>query len=188
MKLILKNTWMFAPNFMVIHPNSLFVTEVAMVNIMVALKEKSGDHQSCCDSSSGDKKRLYKTISVWTKVLANKNIFSHIVFWVSRTLPQKEGFVCLKKVSPVSHTIRSARPICIITVLLLTRCRISICCCSQVFIELYNIRRLQWMEAFMCRHYTCCVCVLPPGLQICRTGFCGGGSALGGPNSSSNVS
>ena len=69
----------------------------------------------------------------------------------------------------------------------------SLCCCSQVFIERYNICTMDkgfYVQALLILCACVCVplCVSPPGLRICRTGFCGGGSALGGPNSSSNVS
>lgn len=41
---------------------------------------------------------------------------------------------------------------------------------------------VQWMER------AGSACVSPPALLLGRTDFCGGGFALGGPNSSSNVS
>lgn len=103
-----------------------------------------------------------------------------------------EAFVYLKK-----FPLCLAQPICHgwvpLSPLLLTWSRISVhpvllpqCIYSFTLYASYNEGRL--LCAAFQNHVYVRVCILPPGLWICRKGFCGGGSALGGPNSSSNVS
>lgn len=137
-----------------------------------------------------DSEGLYKMFSVWTKTTGKLNsptVDSHLL----------QG-VCLESLSGEADTYytHQSSSMAELHYHRVAFDRVSdfsgwLCCCSQVFIEPYNVFTMDegfyaWALQILC--VCACVFVLPPGLRICRTGFCGGGSALGGPNSSSNVS
>lgn len=77
--------WMFAPNFMAIHPKHVEIYHKEMnknVSLILVLSEKSEHHHSQYDSSSGDHGHLYKLLllSIQYLWLTNWSTFSPLKF------------------------------------------------------------------------------------------------------------
>lgn len=181
----------FPVNLLIYFWQGPFFTNICL---LVALEIKKGTKSQ---SSWGFRNLsfLQPTVAGPERVLLPKGLLVYMAFPSSEELSW--GSFCIFKEIP--HSV-SHKPIWHgwfpLSLLLLTRSRISVhpVLLPQCIYSVSHYMPATMKAGFLCAgsqsqsHVYVRVCISPPGLWICRKGFCGVGSALLGHISSSNVS